>query len=543
MTGLAMGVDYKWSLRRGPDVLGKEEYEKVKGECHQRCAERMLDLCKANQGIYVKLGQHVAAMVFLLPEQYTQTMRPLQDRCPATPLEDIEALFQQDLGCSTGDMFLHFDPNPLGVASLAQVHRATLLTGQEVAVKVQHPYLDEYAPVDIATTALLVRIAKRLFDDFDFEWLAEEMQTSLPQELDFVNEAANANKVRGLFSDSQTLHIPDVYWAAHRVLIMEYANGGKIDDLAYYRSHGIDPAAVSAELSKVYSEMIYVHGFVHCDPHPGNVFVRPRRPSSFLARVPVIRHLLPASWTRNFEIVLLDHGLYRQLTDRFRLDYAHLWASILNGDEKGILTYSYRLFTHDNPRPEARDGIDHHRLFASMLTGRSWDVISSPSNGSGGGGSSNGGMGLAAVRTRKEQDTIRNKAGTTAFLVAIADILAKLPRELLLLLKTNDLLRAVDESLGVGAGGSGGDGVMEHVMRTVGVMGWYCARAIREEKVGEVRESGTWVWLRPAYWNAQYEFWKVGCKVWALGVWIRGRKVTRWIGGGKAQLVPPLDTI
>lgn len=160
-------------------------------------------------------------MVFLLPAEYTETMRPLQDRCPMTPYEDIEALFQSDLGCSISDMFSEFDSKPLGVASLAQVHRARLLSGQEVAVKIQHPYLDEYTPVDIATAAFIVRLAKKIFPDFEFEWLATEMQESLPQELNFVHEAQNADRTRSLFADNAILKVPEVFWAARRLLIME----------------------------------------------------------------------------------------------------------------------------------------------------------------------------------------------------------------------------------------------------------------------------------------------------------------------------------
>ncbi|KAJ3141538.1 putative aarF domain-containing protein kinase 1 [Geranomyces variabilis] len=527
MTGIKMGLDYKWSLRNGPDVIGQEAYEAVKRACHKRCAERLLQLCKDNQGIYIKLGQHIAAMIFLLPAEYTETMRPLQDKCPQTSVQDIEALFRSDLGCGVQDMFSWFDPKPLGVASLAQVHRATLLTGQEVAVKVQHPVLDAYAPVDIATTASIVKLAKRLFKDFEFEWLAEELRESLPQELDFENEARNADKIRGLFRGNAMLKIPDVYWAARRVLIMEYVNGGKIDDIEYMRVHNVDPKAVSRELSEIYSEMIFVTGFVHCDPHPGNVFVRPRaRP--LLSYIPFLSAFL--SNPHNFQIVLLDHGLYRQLKPSFRLDYAHLWSAILAGDEAGILDYSYRLFTAD-PKEEdgetttstaiTRDGIDYHRLFASMLTGRSWDVISDRS-----------GQGLAQVRTEAEMGVIKKKAATGRFFVAIADILAKLPRELLLLLKTNDLLRAVDESLGVSTSGTS---ITLHMMATVATMGWYCAKAIQDETVRELKQGMGWwrpVWTSGEYWRCKVEFWRAGCRVWAVRAWVSWSLLRRQLLGG-----------
>ena len=160
-------------------------------------------------------------MVYLLPPEYTSTFSVLFDRCPKTPLEDIEGLFRTDLNASLSDFFACFDPEPLGIASLAQVHRATLPTGAEVAVKIQHPYLDEYTPVDIATAARMVEFAKKTFPEFQLEWLAEEMRKSLPQELDFELEAANALKVSANFKGFDTLHIPVVHWAKRRILVME----------------------------------------------------------------------------------------------------------------------------------------------------------------------------------------------------------------------------------------------------------------------------------------------------------------------------------
>lgn len=198
----------------------------------------------------------------------------------------------------------------------------------------------------------------------------------------------------------------------------------------------------------------------------------------------------------------VDHGLYRTLTDSFRLDYAHLWSALLVGDESGIEEYSYRLFTQAERVQE--NGIDHHRLFASMLTGRTWDVISNSSAAPGGG--------LSTSRTKTEDHTFKSKVGSGRFLVAVAGILAKLPRELLLLLKTNDLLRAVDDKLGVSTGAT------DHMLRMVAVMGWYCAIAIRRETVREMRKERAerWtdgdilmlpLWFEVDFWRCQMRYW------------------------------------
>ncbi|KAJ3118211.1 hypothetical protein HDU96_003251 [Phlyctochytrium bullatum] len=485
-----MHFDYKITL--GQTYPTQEAYWKAKSECHQRCADLMLWLCNINGGIYIKLGQHIAALVYLLPMEYTETMKVLQDRCPPTSLPAVETLFLDDTGTPLSDHFSAFDPTPVGVASLAQVHKATLRsTGEKVAVKIQHPHLDHHAPVDIKVCGWFASQVRKIFPDFEFDWLAEELRESLPRELDFTMEAENARIVAKNFQRDPVVKIPKVHWANRRILVMEYIDGGKVDDVDYMKKHGINVHELSHELALAFYKMIFFDGFVHCDPHPGNVFVRPKKKSWFY--IPIISELfLPRS--HNFEIVLLDHGLYRNLTDSLRLDYAHLWDSLIRGDEPGILKYSHKIFTRPTST-EPKNGIDHHRLFASMVTGRSWALISSSKGQA-------TASALASSRSDVELKEVHEKAQTGSFFQAIAEVLAKLPRELLLLLKTNDLLRAVDDSLGVTSPDSGVS-AMAGMMRRIGLMGWHCAVVIRDLTLGDVAAQSSWA--RPSF--SRREFW------------------------------------
>ena len=113
---------------------------------HTKSCRNYLESIRENGGIYIKLGQHITALTYLLPPEWTNTMLPLQDKCPQSSLEEIEKLFENDLGKKMSDLFIEFDPNPVGVASLAQVHIATLKNGEKVAVKIQHPSLKEFVP-------------------------------------------------------------------------------------------------------------------------------------------------------------------------------------------------------------------------------------------------------------------------------------------------------------------------------------------------------------------------------------------------------------
>ncbi|KAG8514341.1 putative aarF domain-containing protein kinase 1, partial [Galemys pyrenaicus] len=344
------------------------------------------------------------------------------------------------------DLFVSFDDTPLGAASLAQVHKAVLHDGRTVAVKVQHPKVQAQSSKDILLMEVLVLAVKQLFPEFEFMWLVDEAKKNLPLELDFLNEGRNAEKVAQMLKHFDFLKVPRIHWdlSTKRVLLMEFVDGGQVNDRDYMERNKIDvnevrarergwagcPAGagvsrvetseqtptcllslsqISRHLGKMYSEMIFVNGFVHCDPHPGNVLVR-KRPD-----------------TGRAEVILLDHGLYQVLTEEFRLDYCRLWQSLIWTDMKRVKKYSQRLGAGDL-----------YPLFACMLTARSWDSV-------------NRGIGQAPV-TATEDLEIRNNAAN--YLPQISQLLSHVPRQMLLIFKTNDLLRGIEASLGTRASAS-----------------------------------------------------------------------------------------
>ncbi|KAI8637866.1 ABC1 family-domain-containing protein [Parasitella parasitica] len=414
--GVSVAIDYKRT--QSTKYSSEEEQLLAKSDCHKRCAERVLAGLQKLGGIYVKLGQHVSAMTYILPIEWTTTLSALQDRCDPTSEEDIRKLFLTDYGVPLDQVFDEFDWQPLGVASLAQVHKARLSHNYGnpvdwVAVKFQHPRLDEFCRIDLQTVSFIIGTIKRMFPDFGFEWILQEMQESLPQEMDFEYEAANS-----------------------------FIKGARIDDLEFMKEHGIDPSQVSTEITEIFSKMMFLDGFVHCDPHPGNILIRPAKDSKSRFK---------------FDVVLLDHGLYRTLTDQLRTDYAHLWTSLIRGDEGGICTFSLRV----GCRPES------HRLFASLLTGREWSTISAAN--------------LSSDRSITEVSRVSGRA--RGFISRIYDILETLPRIVLLLLKTSDLLRGLDETLR-----QSGDKYI-----TYALMGRFCAEAVwidaKQHLIKRIKES------------------------------------------------------
>jgi aarF domain-containing kinase len=423
------------------------ERRRQRAEVHGRAAERLLRLFRRNGGIYIKLGQHMAALEHILPLEYSATMAVLHNRAPASSMADVEAVVREELGCGIAEIFASFEEEPIGAASLAQVHRATLRSsGQAVAVKVQHHRLQAFVDMDMFTVSVAAKLVKRLFPQFAFEWLADEMRTNLPKELDFVAEAHNAERtarnIRRTWPASCPIHVPAILWewTRKRVLVMEYCAGATVTDVGWMRRNAVDPAAVGRDLTRLYAQMIFLHGFVHCDPHPGNVAVRVTE---------------DAEGRRRAQIILLDHGLYRELPDAFRLTYARLWRALIEGDEPGIRRHA-----------EALGGGDAYKLFSTVLTHRSWDSMVADRDWD---------------RPRKAADVERFRERASEYIPVVAELLGRLPRPLILLLKTNDLLRAVDRALHAEAPGVPSP--------TFLLMGRCCVEAINEDRWAAARGS------------------------------------------------------
>ncbi|KAJ2456871.1 hypothetical protein GGI02_006204, partial [Coemansia sp. RSA 2322] len=209
-------------------AFGSEELERIRAArsaVHLRSAERVRQALMKNGGVYIKLGQHIGAMQYVLPAEWCTTMQPLQDQNTASSLDDVDRVVYRDLGQHVAELFSEFDPAPIGVASLAQVHRAVLReTGEEVAVKVQHPMVRTYSDIDIATVSVMFEFIHSVFPDFKFMWLSAEMKGSLPVELDFRNDKSNAEQVEWNFAARPDipLAVPKMIRASERVLIMEY---------------------------------------------------------------------------------------------------------------------------------------------------------------------------------------------------------------------------------------------------------------------------------------------------------------------------------
>lgn len=243
-------------------------------------AQRYRALAARYGGVLIKLGQYLSTRVDILPTEVTRELSGLQDEVPAESFDDIRAEVERELGGPIQDVFASFMEAPLGAASFAQVHEAQLQDGRPVVVKVLRPGIEDLVEVDLrAVHHLLTWLSLWSFvrRRVDVRWVEDEFATTTRRELDLCQEGAFAERFAENFAERADVHIPEIYWdyTSRRVLTEENVAYIKITDFERLRENGIDPREVAKKLYRIYMEQIFVHNFVHADPHPGNLFVRP----------------------------------------------------------------------------------------------------------------------------------------------------------------------------------------------------------------------------------------------------------------------------
>jgi predicted unusual protein kinase regulating ubiquinone biosynthesis (AarF/ABC1/UbiB family) len=200
-------------------------------------------------------------------------------------------------------------------ASLAQVHRAVLHDGRVCAVKVQYPGIEKIVDIDLDNMSFFIGVLNRLDRSMDYRFVAEEMRQQIPQELDFINEGHNAERVARDFAGVEDIVVPEIYWehSSRRVLVMEYIDAVKITDYEGMRRIGVDAGDVAKILVFAFAEMIVRNGFFHADPHPGNLMVLPGP-----------------------KLVLIDFGQAKDLGPAFREVLVRFTRTMLSGDQESM---------------------------------------------------------------------------------------------------------------------------------------------------------------------------------------------------------------
>jgi predicted unusual protein kinase regulating ubiquinone biosynthesis (AarF/ABC1/UbiB family) len=285
-------------------------------EQHRRNAEDLYGAAVELQGLILKTAQLLGSRPDVLPPPAIAVLSRLQDRVPARPYAVVRRAVERELGRPLGDVFESFAKGPVASASLAQVHEARLRDGRRVAVKVQYPEIATLVRSDLASLRFLLGTLARVEREFDWQPLLDELAEAVPRELDFLEEGRSAERVARDLARRSDVRVPGVIWehSTRRVLVMEFAEGIRIGDVAALRAAGLDPARLARSLLEIWSEQILAHGFFHADPHPGNLLVDPEGP----------------------RLVLLDFGLSKELPGAFRAGVLEFAAALLGGRDERL---------------------------------------------------------------------------------------------------------------------------------------------------------------------------------------------------------------
>ncbi|RZB57562.1 Protein ACTIVITY OF BC1 COMPLEX KINASE 8, chloroplastic isoform C [Glycine soja] len=324
---LIVYLDYK-GVQQREKWTSKSRQAALWEKAHERNAKRVLNLIIEMEGLWVKLGQYMSTRADVLPAAYIRLLKQLQDSLPPRPLEEVYGTIQKELGKSMDELFADFVNEPLATASIAQVHRATLLNGLEVVVKVQHDGIKTIILEDLKNAKSIVDWIAWAEPQYNFNPMIDEWCKEAPKELDFNHEAENTRTVaknlgcRNQYDGNMSANrvdvlIPDVIQSTEKVLVLEYMDGIRLNDLESLDAYGVDKQKLVEEITRAYAHQIYVDGFFNGDPHPGNFLVSkesPHRP------------------------ILLDFGLTKKLSSTIKQALAKMFLASAEGDHVALLS-------------------------------------------------------------------------------------------------------------------------------------------------------------------------------------------------------------
>jgi len=378
----------------------------------QRLARRFHLLAVDLGGLMIKMGQFMSSRLDVLPPEITRELEGLQDEVAAERFDDIRRQLEAELGMPLERAYATFDPEPIAAASLGQAHRARLTPGiaadlgfADVVVKVQRPGIEAIVAVDLAA---LRRVARRLSrvravsSRVDPQALTEEFAATSLEEIDYLHEAANAVHFAEDFADDPRVNTPVVVWerTSLRVLTLSDVTAIKITDIDALVAAGIDPVAVAHELARAAFEQIFVSGFFHADPHPGNIFVTPGDP-----------------WSLTF----VDFGMMGEISDPLRFGLRSFILAVVARDGRALITSLEGM----GVLLKSADTEELERAMTSLF-----DRF--------------GGMGVAELRSldQRELERFAREFGDT-----VRSLPFQLPESFLLLVRTVSLISGVTSAL------------------------------------------------------------------------------------------------
>ena len=332
-------------LEIGLQMISRKRREKI--ETLSR-AERVRMAMEELGPTFIKMGQILSTRPDLLPVEFIQELGKLQDHVPPFEYAQVKDIIERELGVPLGQLFKDFEETPLASASIGQVHRARLVEGDGVVVKVQRPGIRKTIEVDLEIMLHLATLMERHLKAMEIHRptrIVEEFARTLEKELDYTIEAAHTERFAMQFIGDTTVYVPKIYREAttSRVLTMEYVSGIKASEIDHLDEAGYDRREIARRGFDLIMKQVFVHGFFHADPHPGNIFILPGN-----------------------VICYLDFGMMGRIGRKSREHFADLIMNIVRRDEVKVtdalvrLTISDEEPNHNALERDVAEFIDQH---------------------------------------------------------------------------------------------------------------------------------------------------------------------------------------
>lgn len=309
--------------------LNQKLKEKILLKLHQKSAVQIAEVFMQLEGLFIKFSQQVSTMSGILPKAYIKEFEKAQSHSVPRPFTQIKTRIESELKGDLSDFFSSFNETPIGTASIGQVHKGELKSGEIVAVKVQHLNIEEIAKLDLDLILKLLKIVQVFIKIPGFESVFEEVKKMIQEELDYLHEAQQIEVISNNLKKDGRIVIPKVYkqFSTGKVLVMDFVEGEKITNRSFLAQNGIDAEVVIKNFLDIFSKNIFIDGVYHADPHPGNVLVN-----------------------EDGEIVLLDFGAVGNLGKQMKEGIIILMqAAILKDENLMISGFKKMGFIDDAP--------------------------------------------------------------------------------------------------------------------------------------------------------------------------------------------------
>ena len=282
-------------------------------------AERIRIFIEEMGTTFIKLGQIASTRADLLPPDLINELEKLQSHVSPFPASDARALIEESLEADIDDIFMIFDDVPVGSASIGQVHRAMLHTGEDVAVKVQRPNIEKTVRTDLEILRHLALLAEANLEwarNYQVTDMIDEFSDALINELDYTIEARNVERIGKTHRNDKKVKIPEIYWdySSKNVMVMDFIKGTPVNQLKKLDELGINRSMVADTLARSIFKQIFEEGYFHGDPHPGNVNV-----------------------LDDGTVVFLDFGMVGRLTSDLKNNFGSLLISLMKHDSDGVV--------------------------------------------------------------------------------------------------------------------------------------------------------------------------------------------------------------